>query len=99
MNRRKFLTMFKAAPLIAVPTVTVSALAMAKSEKAVEKINDIALNGNQNVISNCTFTMNGNLQLTGDYQTITSCMFEMNQQYEGMHAISVKGKDSSELMT
>lgn len=92
MTRRGFLTLFKAAPLVAVPSVAISSIALSESEKATEKINDIALNGNNNIIQNCTFTMSGNLQLRGDYQTISYCNMMMNPKTE-VPAIQVKGPE------
>jgi len=93
MNRRQFLTIFKGAPLIAAPSLALSAVAMSESKKASDRINDIALNGNQNIIQDCTFTMGGNIQLTGDYQMVQSCNFEMTGK-RGV-CMEVKGQNST----
>jgi len=96
MNRRKFLTLFKGAPLMAAPTVAIGALAIAGSAKANEKLKDINLQGDNVVINNSTFTMTGSLTMKGTNASLTNCMITAETR-AGENAIDIQPEVSYKL--
>ena len=74
MNRREFLKMLRGAPLAAMPTLTVSALALASSGEAYRRI-DQAIQGDNVKLQGCEFKLNGSLHIHGDKAQISHSSF------------------------
>ena len=81
MTRRKFLTLFRGAPMVAAPSLALSAVALNETSKTTEKLNNVVVEGDKTVFQHCNFDMKGALHLNGNHQTVMQCHFRVEDSY------------------